>query len=222
MTKGKLIVLEGMDGSGKTTVIEFLKQQLPSEEYVFASTLGTTEVGHQLRTLQFHTPMQNTTNVLLMLAAMNELMQTVILPTLESGKHVILDRFTLSTYVYQVAAQEGSEKANAHALWAEVKRQVIDKWKLPDLVLILDIDLETALARIGQGDLFEQRGKEYLSIVHRAYRRVASLYNFETVSDAFGIMGINANVPKEILCTQILNLVLEKVKEKDGYFEAVK
>ena len=100
---GKFITLEGVDGAGKTTHVEFIKKYLSDLGINFIMTRepGGTLLGEQLREILLHDEMTPETETLLMFAARNEHIEKVIGPNLLGGKVVISDRFTDATYAYQ-------------------------------------------------------------------------------------------------------------------------
>lgn len=95
------VVLEGVDGAGKTTQIEKLKSLFPNA--LFTREPGGSELGEQLRHIMKTMEMLPLTEMLLMSAARNEHVHNLILPALKSGRLVICDRFVYSTYAYQGA-----------------------------------------------------------------------------------------------------------------------
>lgn len=96
------IAIEGVDGSGKTTAIEILKELAP--DAVFTREPGGTKLGEELRQYMLHredvevSPMAE---AMLLAASRTQHMKEVILPALEAKKVVITDRFTMSSHVYQ-------------------------------------------------------------------------------------------------------------------------
>ena len=109
---GKFITLEGVDGAGKTTHVEFLKKYLSDLGINFIMTRepGGTMIGEQLREILLHEEMTPETETLLMFAARNEHIEKVIRPNLTEGKVLISDRFTDATYAYQSGGKGVKEK----------------------------------------------------------------------------------------------------------------
>jgi dTMP kinase len=101
MTRGRFITLEGMDGAGKTTHLEWLKEQLQVRGIPLTVTRepGGTALGESLRglLLDSHEPRQPETEALLMFAARKEHIAQVIAPALAAGQWVLCDRFTDAT-----------------------------------------------------------------------------------------------------------------------------
>jgi len=101
--KGRLIVFEGIDGTGKTTQVDKLKETLLSlgEDVLVTNEPGGTELGKSLKNLLHQNDFDRYTSFFLHLAAANEHMVQVIEPALSSGKIVLCDRHSLSRYAYQ-------------------------------------------------------------------------------------------------------------------------
>src|SRR6185295_6584328 len=110
MKKGKFIVLEGGEGSGKTTIAERLINAIPN--LVIAQDPGGTPLGQYVREYVLSdrsTGIDPGAELLLFLASRAELVQKVIKPALESGRHVVANRFTLSSIAYQVYGRQRKE-----------------------------------------------------------------------------------------------------------------
>jgi len=108
MPRGNLFVLDGPEGAGKTTVWKGLKLALPSDKYFLSREPGGTDFGDKLREMLlnpvFHIELK--TEYLLFWAARVEHIVKIIRPALLEGKHVILDRFTSSTFAIQLWGRE--------------------------------------------------------------------------------------------------------------------
>jgi dTMP kinase len=146
MPRGKFIAFCGGEGAGKTTQIKRLAQHLADrgEKILLTREPGGTPAGQQLRRLLLTagadpwTPMAET---LLMIADRAQHVETVILPALEAGTHVVSDRFVLSTLSYQ-----GAGRGISPMLIKELhRRSCADLW--PDLTVVFDIDPRIGLAR---------------------------------------------------------------------------
>jgi dTMP kinase len=147
MTKrGLFITFEGPEGSGKSTQLRLLGKRLRAADREVLETAepGGTLIGLQIRRVLLDAKNQElcpTAELLLMFAARAQNVDQAILPALGEGHIVICDRFTDSTLVYQGAARGmGAE------LVYEVDR-IACRGLVPDLTLIIDIDVETGLAR---------------------------------------------------------------------------
>lgn len=174
MKTGRFITLEGMDGAGKTTHLEWLRQNLVARGLPLVVTRepGGTPLGEALRKLLLdsHEPRQPDTEALLMFAARREHIATVIAPALAAGKWVLCDRFTDATYAYQ-AGGSGMDWERVAALesWVQGELQ-------PDLTLYFDLEPELGRARARQvraPDRFERERLEFYERVRTAYLRRA-------------------------------------------------
>ena len=107
MRPGKLIAIEGCDGSGKTTLINSLKEKYKNDpKFIFVKEPGSTAFGEEVRKIIFDNKYKDlsvSTLLFMFMASRMELLSKVIKPALQEGKTVICDRFALSTWVYQNA-----------------------------------------------------------------------------------------------------------------------
>jgi len=165
---GKLISLEGVEGSGKTTMLPFISAFLETAGYRVLITRepGGTVLGDRIRDLLLSKDMTPETETLLMFAARSEHVATVIRPALAEGYTVICDRFTDSSYAYQFGGRGVSENFVA----------ILEKWicggLTPDLTLLFDVPVEVGHARVwGRGvlDRFESEGLVFMRRVREAY-----------------------------------------------------
>jgi dTMP kinase len=145
---GFLITLEGIEGSGKTTQLDFLTDQLSKFglPYICSKEPGGTDLGKELRSLLL-TPRTSgekwclDAELLLFYADRAQHLETVVRPALRSGQIILLDRFEDSTRAYQ-GIQGVSEKT------LDTLRQIVLKDLRPDLTLLFDADPEKMLIRV--------------------------------------------------------------------------
>ena len=172
--RGRFITLEGIDGAGKSTHLEWLARLLEAQGIAVRATRepGGTVLGERLRELLLDRDQRLApeTETLLMFAARREHVATVIVPALESGAWVLCDRFTDASYAYQAG---GSGVA-----WEKIA--LLEEWVhpglQPDLTLLFDVSPETARQRTQQGrsaDRFEREEQAYFQRVREAYLRRA-------------------------------------------------
>ncbi len=146
MTKGRFITFEGPEGSGKTTQLKLLAERLRAEgcDVVETREPGGTVIGRQIREILLNpasTALRPTAELLLMFASRAQNVDEVILPALAAGKTVLCDRFTDSSLAYQGAGR---------GLGAEVVYdldRIACRGLVPHLTLLIDVDVETGLAR---------------------------------------------------------------------------
>jgi dTMP kinase len=178
--RGRFLVLEGIDGCGKTTQLERLRAWLPSSglmpagaELVVTREPGGTDLGLALRQLLLHPPGEaapgSTAELLLYAADRAQHVQQRIEPALAAGHWVLSDRFCGSTAAYQ-----GHGRGLPLPLIEQLA--VIATGGLqPDLTLLLEIPLATSLARRGQrpADRIEASGEAFLQRVCDGFARLA-------------------------------------------------
>ncbi|MCC6209231.1 MAG: dTMP kinase [Gammaproteobacteria bacterium] len=172
---GRFITLEGIEGVGKTTNVEFVRGLLEAHgvEVVVTREPGGTPLGEEVRELLLdhrHDGMAADTELLLMFAARAEHIARVIRPALAAGRWVICDRFTDATFAYQGGGRGiGFERVALLADWVHRDLQ-------PDLTLLLDLPVETGLMRAGRrnnADRFEKEKLDFFERVRDAYLRLA-------------------------------------------------
>lgn len=178
MSRGKFIVVEGIDGAGKSTQAILLANRLREEGRTVHPMRepGGTLVGEEIRTLLLDPtlPMDERTQVLLFTAARAELMKIVV-KKLESGDDVVMDRWAYSTYAYQHII---------HKLEWEAMTEFVSRSTWPDLVLLLDLPVIEAKARTAGGpkDRFESQGVEYFARVRARYDYLTkTMINFRII-----------------------------------------
>ncbi len=170
--RGRFIVLEGVEGAGKSTAMAVVEETLGAAGFppVVTREPGGTPLGEAIRELLLghrHAEMSDATEVLLVFAARAEHIEKRIRPALEAGTWVLCDRFTDATYAYQGAGRGMPE----HRL-ATLENWVQGDLR-PDLVLILDVPvregLDRASRRGGAPDRFESQREEFFQRVRNAY-----------------------------------------------------
>jgi dTMP kinase len=167
------VTFEGVDGSGKSTQAELLRDALAAEgrEVVLTREPGGTEVGERVRELLLNGPeMTPWAEAALFAAARAELVATVIRPALERGADVVSDRYVDSSLAYQgIARGVGVD----HVL--ELNLHVV-QGLMPDLTVLLLLDPAEAAARAGETDRLEREGADFRARVDAAYRELAERF----------------------------------------------
>ncbi len=174
--KGKFIVFDGPDGSGKGTQINKFKQFLNINdiEHMMVREPGGTHISEEIRRILLDPKNENMSTyceMLLFMASRAQLIHEKIKPALDSGHTVIADRFVTSTIAYQgVAGDMQIEDI------FEVSRVVVNECK-PDLTIILDVDETTSRNRLNPLalDRIEQKKTEYHQKVRNGYLAQAML-----------------------------------------------
>lgn len=173
MEKGKFITIEGTDGAGKSTFVPEMKAMLEAQGYevILTREPGGTPFAEELREIILNKPMDSMTALLLAFASRNEHIENVIKPALEAGKYVISDRFTDSTYAYQVAGQ-GVPKE-----YVEVLEHMVQKQLKPDMTLIFTVPVEISRQRLSktgkEPDNFESQSNDFFQRVLDGYLNIA-------------------------------------------------
>ena len=175
-TLGRFIVVEGLEGAGKTSAIRTIQQWLNEHQIPFISTRepGGTPLAEQIRTLVKQVQdeiVAPETELLLMYASRVQLVKTVILPALQQGSWVLGDRHDLSSRAYQGGGRQLDE-----SLINSIRQVVLGDLK-PDLTLYLDIDpaigLQRAQAR-GELDRIEQEQLAFFQRTRQKYLQIAA------------------------------------------------
>ncbi len=167
------MTFEGVDGSGKSTQAELLRDALAAEgrEVVLTREPGGTELGERARELVLNGPaMTPWAEAALFAAARAELVARVILPALERGADVISDRYVDSSLAYQgIARGIGID----HVL--DLNLNVV-QGLMPDLTVLLLLDPDEAAQRSGATDRLEREGADFRARVDAAYRELAARF----------------------------------------------
>ena len=176
-TRAQFITLDGIDGSGKTTQLNVIRDWFAARQMpvVFTREPGGTPLGEKLRELLLdpQTRVSLHTETLLMFAARRQHLEDVVLPALAQGIHVVSDRFTDATFAYQGGGR------GLPAAEVEVLEDWVQGSLRPDLTILLDVPLEVSVARIEGSrdkDRFEREDSAFFARVRAAYlQRVAQL-----------------------------------------------
>ena len=175
MDLGKFVVIEGLEGAGKSSVISAIKNKLEMHDIKNIQTRepGGTPLAESLRdAIKKHWQEQVTTEteLMLMYAARSQLLENVIKPALQEGKWVIGDRHDLSSRAYQGGGRQVDPKL------IEGIRSITLKGFSPELTLYLDVEPKVGLARArGRGELdrIEMSGLTFFERVRSAYLAAA-------------------------------------------------
>lgn len=179
MLPTKFISIEGGEGAGKSTVIQFVQQYLQQAGIKVALTRepGGTALAEKIRELLLHTntdePFHPATELLLMFAARAQHIQHFILPKLAAGEWVVSDRYVDASYAYQSGGRQLDEK------FIQALDQHVVNHVMPDLTLLLDLPPDIGAQRAearGQGkDRIEQEQQDFFNRVRAKYLERAQL-----------------------------------------------
>jgi dTMP kinase len=174
-TRGRFLVLDGLDGCGKSTQAARLVARLGAggggPAPLHLREPGSTAAGERIRALLLdpEPALAPAAQALLFAAARRQMLEELVEPALAQGRDVVCERFHPSTFAYQgVALDVGAERVLA----------LLEAWAgapAPDLTVVLDIDPEAARRRRGDGDRFESRDAAFHARVAEGYRRYAAL-----------------------------------------------
>lgn len=186
MKSASFVVIEGLEGAGKSTAVATVLQWLQAKGLSVVQTRepGGTPLAEQIRTMVKAVQdeaIAPETELLLMYAARSQLLSTVIRPALARGQWVLADRHDLSSRAYQ-----GGGRQIASDIIDQI-RAVVVKDTRPDLTLYLDIDPEIGLKRaLARGDLdrIEQEQLDFFKRTRQRYLEIAATDSSIVVIDA--------------------------------------
>ena len=206
MSKGLFITFEGIDGCGKSTQLNLLKEEFNNKgiKFIEVREPGGTAVGEKIRTILLdrkNDSMTRMAELLLFEAARAQITEEVIIPALESGVNVICDRFYDSTTAYQGYANKmGRDLTDFLNLKATNETS-------PDITILLDIDPKTAYERRasrGEEDRIEMMGLAYQVMVREGY--------LELAKSEERIKVIDADRTPEVIYEEIQKLIWDSIR----------
>ena len=187
--KGKFIVFEGIDGSGKTTQINQLSKWLigtdlipENNKLVITREPGGTKLGKSIRSLLLDTSREKSpgsiTELLLYAADRSQHVNEIIRPTLDQGDWVISDRFCGSTLAYQGYGR----KLDINLI--KDLEAIATQGIAPDITFLLDIPIEESIRRRRnrKDDRIEKEGREFLSNVSLGFQALSEDSNWKKIS----------------------------------------
>ncbi|MFP6775363.1 MAG: dTMP kinase [PS1 clade bacterium] len=204
MERGKFITIDGVEGAGKSTQIDYIYDYLSrsGRNIIITREPGGTDLGKKIRELLLEgetSSMHSDTELLLMFADRNEHINSKVIPALERGDWVISDRFSDASYAYQ----GGGRGLNMERI-LELENWVLHGF-IPDLTLLLDVDVELGLQRVnsrGNKDRIEQETMDFFVRVRDAYIQRSKMFPDR-------IKLIDASKTIEFTSQQIKNILLD-------------
>ena len=204
---GFFLVLDGIDGAGKSTHLSFIQEFLSNEgiETIYTREPGGTDLGEKLREILLHqnNKMHPDTETLLMFAARAQHLNQLIYPALNTGKWVIYERFTDASYAYQSGGRQMPDSRIA----------TIENWVQgdfrPDMTIIFDVPVAVSqerVAKVRQKDRFEQEDPEFFERVRQAYLRQAA-------KNPKRYAVIDSNQDKEMVQNHLLHILSGCLKQ---------
>lgn len=180
MQQGKFISIEGGEGAGKSTVMQFIKKHLQKAGVgvEFTREPGGTQLAEKIRNVLLHPETNEVidpiTELLLMFAARRQHITQCILPWLQAGKWVVSDRYIDATYAYQ-----GGGRQIDLGVIEDLDRNIVGK-VYPDLTLMLDLPPELGFQRTEKRksgrDRIEQEQIDFFNRVRSVYLQRAQQY----------------------------------------------
>ncbi|WP_288917566.1 dTMP kinase [uncultured Synechococcus sp.] len=209
--RGKFLVLEGIDGCGKSTQLRHLATWLPSSGLmppgaglICSREPGGTALGLALRQLLLYPPEglapHSRTELLLYAADRAQHVQQCIEPALAAGNWVLCDRFSGSTAAYQGYGRLlDIDELKRFNNWA-----IAGNW--PDLVVFIDVPLDTLLERLKKRELdrFEREDRAFFERIHAGFTAMAA-------SDPQRWLVIDGTPPKDELASTIATAVKHRL-----------
>ncbi len=203
--KGYFLTLEGVDGAGKSSHIGHLRELCESlgHEVVMTREPGGTPISEALRAMLLKESMHMETETLLMFAARQEHILSVIGPALASGKIVISDRFTDATYAYQGGGRHfPAQRIQILEDWVQQQLQ-------PDLTILFDVPLAVARERLEktrEQDRFEREDSGF-------FERVRAAYHARVKADPTRFFIVDSSRPKTDITQQLQDMLKTRLAQ---------
>ncbi len=182
---GWFVVVEGIDGSGKSTHLPFIQQCLASRGFQVTLTRepGGSPLAESMRELVLHSPMDGLTECLSVFAARRDHLLQTVWPALRQGRAVLCDRYLDSSWAYQ-----GGGRGVDDGLLEQLSQSVEAGGRGPDLVIYFDLPAGVAAQRRAKRDAqvqaldrFELEDVAFFERVRMGYQRAAARRDPKTV-----------------------------------------
>lgn len=202
MSKGKFIVIEGMEGAGKSSAIAVVESILQKHNINFINTRepGGTPLAESLRNIVKSSDLNETlteeTELFLMYASRSQLLTNKIIPAITQGVWVLADRHNMSSLAYQGGGRQFCE------MTMKTISDITLKGFKPDITLYLDVEPKIGLARAkarGQLDRIELEKIDFFQRVHNQYKKIADSDNSViTINAANNITEVHSDISNVI------------------------
>jgi dTMP kinase len=213
-SRGRLIVFEGVEGAGKSTQLDRLASQLTRARisHVTLREPGGTPLGDEIRRLLLdpRSKVSARAEALLFMASRAELVAREVRPALAAGTTVLLDRFFLSTYAYQIGGR-GLPEADVRAT-----NLMATEGLVPDLTLLLTLDSSVGLARVklrGSADRIEASGDVFHARVALAFTEFSTPAWQATHEECGPIVAVDAAGGPADVETRVYEVVAARLPE---------
>ena len=204
MQHSKFISIEGVEGAGKSTVVQFVKSYLQNAgvDAAFTREPGGTELAEKIRNVLLHPEtdevIEPKTELLLMFAGREQHIQQRILPWLQAGKWVVSDRYIDASYAYQ-----GGGRQMDTSFIAALDQHIVGKI-YPDLTLLLDLPPELGFERTAKrGNGKDRIENEKIDF----FKRVRATYLQRAEQDKQRIKIINAALTLQEVEQQVASVL---------------
>ena len=198
------ITFEGIEGSGKSSLIAQLKKYFKSSklEAFFSKEPGGTDLGKEIRKILLNPKysFDPTSELLLLLADRAEHVQKIIRPNLQKNKLIFCDRYLDSTLAYQGSGRNLDKKIIKEMF------QALD-FPIPDLTILLDVPVQIGLSRARKRnklDRFEKEDLNFHENVRRSYLDLAK-------NDSARIVLFDSSISEEELFKKAVNLIKSRI-----------
>ncbi|MCC5792511.1 MAG: dTMP kinase [Legionellaceae bacterium] len=206
MNKGKFIVIEGLEGAGKSSAMETVSRLLSDYDIPVQTVRepGGTEIAEEIRYMikkDYREPLYAEAELLLMFAARVQLIQSVISPQLTAGHWILADRFVWSSYAYQ-----GYGRGLQSTMIDQLARFCLSGIE-PDLILFLDVMPQVGLqraARRGAKDRIEQESLDFFAKVRAGYQQLLANTPHSVRIDAHQTMDVVQQHIRQVICDRLL------------------
>lgn len=215
------MVFEGGEGAGKSTQLRRLAARLTEAgiaHRVFREP-GGTPVGDRIRDILLHSeaPLAPAAEAALFIASRAQLVATAVKPALDEGTHVLLDRFLLSTYAYQIVGR-GLSEADVRAA-----NRLATDGLIPDLTVLLHVSPTDGLGRAsarGAADRMERADRTFHDRVHAAFERFATPAWQQTHPECGPIVAVDGAGSLDDVEALVLGVVATRLPELRAASEA--
>lgn len=210
--KGKFIVIEGGEGSGKTSALEYLKNSFSKRgDVIFTREPGGTEISEKIRTVLMDKSNRNMaalTEIFLFCGARAQHVKELIKPALDLGKHVISDRFDASTIAYQLYGREHMDLMEEFQKINFIAKQGLE----PNVIIYLDVEPEVGLSRKAKSEeghctRFDEEKLYFHKKVREGFWAIYKNINNDSPLAPVWRLVRTTNRAKEIVNSEVLRVV---------------